>query len=55
MLITAPPKASTGEENFVHDGYEYGFILKGSMQICINDTEIYLLHQGDAIFFSSGI
>lgn len=53
MLITAPPKASTGDENFIHDGFEYGFILKGSMQVCINDSEVYLLKKGDSILFSS--
>lgn len=48
LYITAPPGSCTGDEPFVHEGQEYGVILKGAMEIWIGDTS-HILNEGDSI------
>ncbi|KJR48071.1 Transcriptional regulator, MerR family [Desulfosporosinus sp. I2] len=52
LNITAPPGSSTGDEPFIHEGQEWGVILKGTMEIWVKDVR-YILEEGDSITFDS--
>lgn len=46
------PGACTGEQPYTHEGVECGLILEGELEVQVGD-DIYLLHEGDSITFSS--
>lgn len=52
LMITAPPGSSTGDEPFIHEGQEWGVILKGTMEIWVKDVQ-YILEEGDSVTFDS--
>ncbi|MDX1891218.1 helix-turn-helix domain-containing protein [Mycolicibacterium sp. 050158] len=56
MKITYAPGAtsSDGDHLSVHDGYEYGFVLAGEVEITVGD-EVFLLRQGESLGFDSSI
>lgn len=53
LLVTLPPK-HPAVEPFAHPGEEFGYVLKGTLTMHIDDRE-YLLGSGDSIHFSSRI
>ena len=46
--------ASLGDEPFVHDGEEWGMVLKGRLKVIVG-SEVYFLEPGDSIWFPSTI
>lgn len=45
------PGASTGER-ITHDGVEFGIVLEGKLEVCVEDT-VYVLNAGDSITIDS--
>lgn len=56
MKITyAPGATSTGGGNLVsHEGYEYGYVLKGTLEIVVG-AETFTLNEGESMGFDSRI
>jgi quercetin dioxygenase-like cupin family protein len=56
MKITyAPGATSTGGGGMVsHDGYEYGYVLRGTVEIVVG-SETFTLHEGESMGFDSRI
>jgi transcriptional regulator with XRE-family HTH domain/quercetin dioxygenase-like cupin family protein len=56
MKITyAPGAASTGGGDLVsHEGYEYGYVLKGTLEIVVG-SETFTLNEGESMGFDSKI
>lgn len=56
MKITyAPGAAGTADGSLIaHDGYEYGFVLAGIIQVTVGD-EVFVLHEGESLGFDSTI
>lgn len=56
MKITYAPGATSadGDHLSIHDGYEYGFVLAGEIEITVGD-EVFLLRQGESLGFDSSI
>jgi len=56
MKITYAPGAtsSDGDHLSVHDGYEYGFVVAGEVEITVGD-EVFLLREGESLGFDSSI
>jgi transcriptional regulator with XRE-family HTH domain len=46
--------SSTGDKLYQHDGEECGFVLKGKLEIILNDKK-FVLNEGDFIWFQSAI
>jgi quercetin dioxygenase-like cupin family protein len=53
FLVTLDP-AETEEERSTHDGQEFIFVLKGQMEVRLED-EIHILDPGDAIYYDSTV
>lgn len=53
FLVTLDP-AETEEERSTHDGQEFIFVLKGSMEVRLGD-EIHVLEPGDSIYYDSTV
>jgi transcriptional regulator with XRE-family HTH domain len=56
MKITyAPGAAGTADGSLIaHDGYEYGFVLAGIIQVTVGD-EVFVLREGESLGFDSTI
>jgi len=56
MKITYPPGAhsTVGGDLVTHDGYEYGFVLSGEVEVTVGD-EVFTLHAGESLGFDSSI
>jgi transcriptional regulator with XRE-family HTH domain len=56
MKITYAPGASSNEgaERQVHEGYEYGYVLTGSLEVTVGN-EVFVLHEGESLGFDSSI
>jgi len=52
ILITAEPGAESGDVPHRHDGEECGIVIKGKMEIILDDKS-YILDEGDSFYFSS--
>src|SRR4051794_38665640 len=51
----APGATSTaGGELQSHDGYEYGYVLRGTIEVTVG-SEIFVLHAGESLGFDSDI
>lgn len=50
--INFPPNTSTGVKPYKHDGYECGYVIKGSLKVVIDDRE-YMVEEGGSIVFES--
>lgn len=48
------PGASTGDEQYTHDGEEWGMVLSGRFKVTLAD-EVHFLDPGDSIWFHSNI
>lgn len=54
-IVYAPGAASTGDGQMVHhEGYEYGYIVEGELEVTIGD-EVFKLHAGESLGFDSSI
>jgi transcriptional regulator with XRE-family HTH domain len=56
MKITYAPGAGTHgmSEMQVHDGYEYGYVLAGTLEVTVGN-EVFVLHPGESLGFDSTI
>lgn len=56
MKITYAPGATStaGGDLVSHEGYEYGYVLKGQIEVTIGD-DVFLLHEGESLGFDSAI
>jgi quercetin dioxygenase-like cupin family protein len=52
LLFKLSPKATSGETMYRHFGQEFIMVIKGTMEITLNDA-IYVLHKGDSIYFNA--
>lgn len=53
FLVTLVPSA-TEEERSAHDGQEFIFVLKGKMEVRL-EQEVHVLEPGDAIYYDSTV
>jgi transcriptional regulator with XRE-family HTH domain len=54
-IIYAPGATSTGGGDTVsHEGYEYGYVTAGELEVTIGD-EMFTLHEGESLGFDSSI
>jgi len=56
MKITYAPGAGSGEatKRQAHEGYEYGYVLSGTLQVTVGN-EVFVLHEGESLGFDSSI
>ncbi|MET0929157.1 MAG: helix-turn-helix domain-containing protein [Aeromicrobium sp.] len=56
MKIAYAPGAMSSVEGdlITHDGYEYGYVLSGEVEVTVGD-EVFLLHEGESLGFDSSI
>lgn len=56
MKITYTPGAGTDEamERQVHDGYEYGYVLSGTLEVTVGN-EVFVLNAGESLGIDSSI
>ncbi|WP_036227619.1 helix-turn-helix domain-containing protein [Marmoricola sp. URHB0036] len=56
MKIAYAPGAtsSAGGDLITHDGYEYGYVLAGVVEVTVGD-ELFVLHAGESLGFDSSI
>jgi len=56
MKITYAPGATSSEGDHLstHDGYEYGFVVAGEIEITVGG-EVFLLREGESLGFDSNI
>ncbi len=47
-----PPGTDTGDDMYVHEGEESGFIIKGKIELTVDD-DIYILEPGQGYYFNS--
>ncbi|NEM91830.1 helix-turn-helix domain-containing protein [Galbitalea soli] len=54
-IAYAPGATSTGGDDLAtHDGYEYGYVIEGELEVTIGE-EVFLLHAGESLGFDSSI
>jgi len=54
-IVYAPAATSSNDDGLVrHPGYEYGYVLKGEVQVTIG-SEVFTLHEGESIGFDSSM
>ncbi len=51
-LFRVAPSAGSGE-SYAHDGEEFLYILKGTLEISLANGETHLLQEGDSFYFES--
>ncbi|MFA6636552.1 MAG: XRE family transcriptional regulator [Candidatus Omnitrophota bacterium] len=54
LLFKLKEGATSGGTSYKHFGQEFVLVLKGSIEITLNDT-IYILKKGDSIYFNSSV
>src|SRR3954470_2106597 len=56
MKVTYAPGAGSGEgaERQLHDGYEYGYVLTGTLEVTVGN-EVFVLNEGESLGFDSSI
>jgi len=54
MLFSLDKDASSGQSLFKHFGQEFVMVLKGSLEITLNETK-YILKKGDCMYFNSHV
>jgi mannose-6-phosphate isomerase-like protein (cupin superfamily) len=54
LRVTIPTGKSSGPKMLVHEGEEYGLILKGRMELTVGDEKFILL-AGDSVSFQSTV
>ncbi|MDR1700918.1 MAG: XRE family transcriptional regulator [Lachnoclostridium sp.] len=54
FLVTIEPKPEEVKpDQHAHEGQEFNYILKGSVNFYLED-DVYELHEGDSVYFDSG-
>ncbi len=53
-LVTLPPGGGTGEA-YTHPGEEFLFVLVGTLEVILDEVEIYTLEPGDALTWPSEV
>lgn len=51
-IIEIPPKKELPAHFFMHKGEEYGYVLKGKLQLKLG-KEVYIVKSGDLIYLTS--
>jgi len=54
LLFKLGKNANSGDSKYRHFGQEFVTVIKGSMEIKLNDN-IYILKRGDSIYFNSNV
>ena len=54
MLFRLDSHASAGKAQYKHFGQEFVMVLKGGIELTLNE-QVYVLHKGDSIYFSSNM
>ncbi len=54
LLFRLAGKATSGSTSYRHFGQEFVLVLKGVIEITLNDT-VYVLRKGDSIYFNSNV
>jgi transcriptional regulator with XRE-family HTH domain len=54
LLFKLAGKATSGTVSYRHFGQEFVLVLKGVVEITLNDT-VYILRKGDSIYFNSNV
>jgi transcriptional regulator with XRE-family HTH domain len=54
LIITLEKKTSSGTTMHRHFGQEFVLVLRGTLEITLNDA-VYVLKKGDSIYFNSNI
>jgi len=54
VLFKLGKNAGSGTEHYKHFGQEFVLVLKGEIQVTLNDTE-YIIRKGDSIYFNSSV
>jgi len=54
LLFKLGKNASSGESSYTHYGQEFVIVIKGEMEIKLNDNT-YVLKKGDSIYFNSKV
>ena len=52
LLFKLDPKAASGKSTYKHFGQEFVLVIKGMLEISLNNT-VYVLKKGDSIYFNS--
>ena len=53
--IIYPPASSTNDERMLrHDGFEYGYLLEGELEVTFG-FETFMLHAGEALGLNSSV
>lgn len=54
IVYAAGATSTAGGDLATHDSYEYGYVLKGELEVTIGE-EVFLLHEGESLGFDSAI
>jgi len=54
LLFKLSRNAHSGKSSYKHFGQEFVLVLKGSLEIMLNDV-VYALHKGDSMYFNSNV
>jgi transcriptional regulator with XRE-family HTH domain len=54
LLFRLSPDSTTGKEAYKHFGQEFVLVIKGMIEITLNDTR-YVLKKGDSMYFNSSV
>ena len=54
LLFKLAGKATSGSSAYKHFGQEFVLVLKGAIEVTLNDTK-YILRKGDSIYFNSNV
>jgi DNA-binding transcriptional MerR regulator/quercetin dioxygenase-like cupin family protein len=54
QIFTIEPAAGS-EGSYAHDGEEFVYVLEGSFEVTLNETERHVLRAGDSIYYPSGV
>jgi len=54
LLFRMSPDSTSGKETYKHFGQEFVLVIKGMIEITLNDTR-YVLKKGDSMYFNSSV
>ncbi len=54
LLIKMDRSATSGKDRYQHYGQEFVLVLKGKLEISLNEKK-YILNKGDSIYFNSNV
>ncbi|HEY4026076.1 MAG TPA: cupin domain-containing protein [Candidatus Dormibacteraeota bacterium] len=54
QLFTIEPGAGS-EGSYTHEGEEFVYVLEGSFEVTMNETERHVLRVGDSLYYPSGV